>query len=252
MGSQSGLNKFQRIRRINGLLDSFGLRKQEHTLIGTPIRSGISGGQKRRVSVASQLITAPKILFLDEPTSGLDSLASWEVVSFIKKVAKENNLIVIMSIHQPSTKTFQLFDKALLLSAGRSHYFGPVTGIKEMFNSLGCPMPPQMNPAEFVLDILNTDFVFDQVGAAQQLERLHYGWLVSGQNSLLTRQISAANLEPSGYGLESERLTGANFLAVVAALVHRLWIKSYRDVFAYGVRIAMYTGERQIWPRECR
>lgn len=80
------------MNRIDGLLDSFGLRKQQHTIIGTPIRKGISGGQKRRVSVASQLITGPKLLFLDEPTSGLDSAASWEVISFIKNIAKQNNV----------------------------------------------------------------------------------------------------------------------------------------------------------------
>lgn len=78
--------------RVDGLLDSFGLRNQCDTLIGTPIRKGISGGQKRRVSVASQLITGPKLLFLDEPTSGLDSAASWEVISFIKNIAKQNNV----------------------------------------------------------------------------------------------------------------------------------------------------------------
>jgi ABC-type multidrug transport system ATPase subunit len=247
MNPQSGLTKFERMRRIDGLLDSFGLRKQQHTLIGTPIRSGISGGQKRRVSVASQLITAPKILFLDEPTSGLDSLASWEVISFIKKVARENNLIVIMSIHQPSTKAFQLFDKALLLSAGKSYYFGSVIGIKASFDSLGCPMPPQMNPAEFVLDILNTDFAGDQESAGRQLEQLQYGWAVSAQSRYVTRQITAVYREPRGDRLGSERLTGANFFAVVAALVHRSWIKSYRDMFAYGVRIAMYTGK--LWRR---
>jgi len=64
-------------------------------LIGTPIRKGISGGQKRRVSVASQLLTGPKILFLDEPTSGLDSAASWEVISFVKQVAKQNNVSLL-------------------------------------------------------------------------------------------------------------------------------------------------------------
>jgi ABC-type multidrug transport system ATPase subunit len=85
------------MRRIDGLLESFGLRNQAHMLIGTPIRKGISGGQKRRVSVASQLITAPKILFLDEPTSGLDSAASWEVISFVKEVAKRNNVSIQLS-----------------------------------------------------------------------------------------------------------------------------------------------------------
>lgn len=78
--------------RVDSLLDSFGLRSQRDTLIGTPIRKGISGGQKRRVSVASQLVTGPKLLFLDEPTSGLDSAASWEVISFIKNIAKQNNV----------------------------------------------------------------------------------------------------------------------------------------------------------------
>jgi hypothetical protein len=89
------------------------LRDQANTIIGTPIQKGISGGQKRRVGVASQLITSPKILFLDEPTSGkcsqaaeksthlkhvlthwkgLDSAASFEVISFIKEVAKRNNV----------------------------------------------------------------------------------------------------------------------------------------------------------------
>ena len=58
-------------------------------MIGTPIRKGVSGGQKRRLSVASQLITSPKILFLDEPTSGLDSAASFEVMKFVKDVAKK-------------------------------------------------------------------------------------------------------------------------------------------------------------------
>ncbi len=77
------------------MLDSFGLRKQENNIIGTPIRKGLSGGQKRRVSVASQLVTAPKILFLDEPTSGLDSVASYEVISYIREVAKRNNVSTI-------------------------------------------------------------------------------------------------------------------------------------------------------------
>ncbi len=78
--------------RIDGLLESFGLREQASSLIGTAIRKGISGGQKRRLSVSGQLITAPKILFLDEPTSGLDSAASQEVMSYVKNVAKRNNV----------------------------------------------------------------------------------------------------------------------------------------------------------------
>ena len=90
----------ERVSRINALIEAFGLRNQESTLIGTPIRKGISGGQKRRVGVASQLITSPKILFLDEPTSGLDSAASTEVVRYLKHVAKKNKVCIFPSLHQ--------------------------------------------------------------------------------------------------------------------------------------------------------
>lgn len=88
----SSISKTERLNKIDALLTAFGLTNQSNTLIGTPIRKGISGGQKRRVSVASQLITSPKILFMDEPTSGLDSAAAYEVISFVKQIAKKHNV----------------------------------------------------------------------------------------------------------------------------------------------------------------
>ena len=77
---------------MDQLLSAFGLRNQADTIVGTPIKKGISGGQKRRLSIASILITGPKILFLDEPTSGLDSKASFEVIRFLRGVALENKV----------------------------------------------------------------------------------------------------------------------------------------------------------------
>lgn len=99
LSSTRSLSKTERMARIDGLLASFGLGGQASAIIGTPIRKGISGGQKRRVGIASQLITAPKILFLDEPTSGLDSVASFEVVNHLKNVAKKNNVSIYLSCH---------------------------------------------------------------------------------------------------------------------------------------------------------
>ena len=99
----STISKRERIDRIRALLEAFGIQNQAETLVGTPIRKGISGGQKRRVSVASQLITCPKILFLDEPTSGLDSTASYEVMSYAKELARSNNVGNHISRHGSSS-----------------------------------------------------------------------------------------------------------------------------------------------------
>lgn len=131
------MSKKDRKARISHLLSAFGLQNQADALIGTPIRKGVSGGQKRRVSVASQLITSPKILFLDEPTSGLDSAASFEVMNFVRDVAKRYNVLVIASIHQPSTTTFELFDKLMLLSKGKVVFSGPLKNVKGYFGGLG-------------------------------------------------------------------------------------------------------------------
>jgi ABC-type multidrug transport system ATPase subunit len=133
----SSISKAARKERISSLLSSFGLLNQANTLIGTPIRKGVSGGQKRRVSVASQLITSPKILFLDEPTSGLDSAASYEVMNFVRNIAKKHKVLVIASIHQPSTTTFELFDKLMLMSKGKVVYNGAVKGVGDYFAGMG-------------------------------------------------------------------------------------------------------------------
>lgn len=88
----SSVSKKERFARVEELLSSFGLRDQANLIVGTPIRKGISGGQKRRLSIASLLITGPKILFLDEPTSGLDSTASFEVIRYLKIVAQQHQV----------------------------------------------------------------------------------------------------------------------------------------------------------------
>ncbi|KFY32980.1 hypothetical protein V495_08544, partial [Pseudogymnoascus sp. VKM F-4514 (FW-929)] len=243
LGDVSGLSKAEIMDRVDGLLDAFGLRSQRDTLIGTPIRKGISGGQKRRVSVASQLITGPKLLFLDEPTSGLDSAASWEVISFIKNIAKRNNLIVIASIHQPSSSTFRLFDKVLLLSSGRPHYFGSVPDLAPFLKTMGHPVPLQTNTAEFVLELMNVDFASDQAAARAQLDGMQAAWEESPMCIAIGTEIGiVAQKFNRGETASNTKGVQAGFLPVVLALLHRSFIKSYRDIVAYGIRIVMYLG----------
>ena len=257
----SNVTSKEREDRIDSLLSSFGLQNQADTIIGTPIRKGLSGGQKRRVDIASSLITCPKILFLDEPTSGLDSAASREVMSYLRKVAKANSIIVIASLHQPSTSTFALFDKLLLLSAGKTCYFGEADKIGGYFESIGFPIPLHFNPAEFLLDLVNVDFAEDQAFAANRLSQIHSAWNsstqinaprsilvgdrglqektwhgnMSGKHTPSLEKIKNEALEANGY-------TGPTQYLIPFTLLHRNFIKSYRDIVAYGVRLAMYTG----------
>ncbi|OQD86147.1 hypothetical protein PENANT_c008G10103 [Penicillium antarcticum] len=237
----SSVMKRQRMDRIITLLEAFGIQMQSSTLVGTPIRKGISGGQKRRVSVASQLITCPKILFLDEPTSGLDSTASYEVMSYAKELARLNNIIIIASIHQPSTTTFQLFDKLLLLSGGRTCFFGPVPNVNSYFNSIGQPVPKNTNPAEYLLDIVSSDFGGDKDRAQKRVTEIQNVWSNSIEAVTITRQcFEQIRQEKEAQKLLTEDLSRPSSLRITRALLHRSFIKSYRDVVAYGIRIVMY------------
>lgn len=231
--------KAQKNQRVADIIDSFGLRNQANTIIGTPVKKGISGGQKRRVSVASQLMSNPRVLFLDEPTSGLDSAASFEVISFLKKIARENNLLVIASIHQPSTTTFNLFDKLLLLSSGKTIYHGPVSDVNSYFSSIGHPVPGYTNPAEFIIDLVNTDFSMDGEKNERHRNSITQAWKNSMMSKTLANQLRETHTMDLG---AHEDIAKPGFFSQTLTLLNRLWIKSYRDVLAYGVRIAMYMG----------
>ncbi|KAJ5949276.1 hypothetical protein N7454_000860 [Penicillium verhagenii] len=215
----SSVSKRQRMERIRTLLEAFGIQKQAESLIGTPIRKGISGGQKRRVSVASQLITCPKILFLDEPTSGLDSTASFEVISYVRKLARESNV--------SAKKWTVLFDKLLLLSAGRTCFFGPVSNVGEYFRDIGHPIPANTNPAEFLLDLVSSDFSALTDDADARVQQIQSAW---------------ADYQEKDVDASGDDLARAGALKIIATLLHRSFIKSYRDVVAYGIRIVMYLG----------
>ncbi|KDQ63796.1 hypothetical protein JAAARDRAFT_29841 [Jaapia argillacea MUCL 33604] len=232
------------VARVDELIRSFGLEGQANTRIGTPIQKGISGGQKRRVSVASQLVTRPTILFLDEPTSGLDSLAAYQVMSRIQMIAKRENMIVIASIHQPSMSTFNLFSKLLLLSRGKTVYFGSVVGVDSYMASIGNPVPPRISTAEYILQLTNIDFAEDQETGRQQLAALYQSWEDSRAAVGLRNSFNKENdsVLKSAVSLPESAFVKRPLYAQTKILLHRLFLKSYRDILAYQIRIIMYLG----------
>ena len=118
----------------------------------------LSGGQQRRLSLAMALLKQPTLLFLDEPTSGLDAAAASNIMQEIIRVAREERLIILCTIHQPSTKVYNGFDQVMILSQGREAFAGNVADAETYFGSIGYPVPPSTNPAEHFLDLVNSDF----------------------------------------------------------------------------------------------
>jgi len=142
--------------KVDKILEQLGLSHVSENIIGEPGARGISGGERKRVSIAIEMVTDPSLLFLDEPTSSIDSTSAYGVVDHLKKLCTANGTTVIATIHQPSSQVFLMFDKVLLLSEGRQLYYGDSGDIVDYFTNYGFTAPKLVNPADYILDLANT------------------------------------------------------------------------------------------------
>ncbi|WJX52524.1 hypothetical protein P8452_38628 [Trifolium repens] len=144
-------------------LREMGLQDAINTRVGGYGSKGLSGGQKRRLSICIEILTHPRLLFLDEPTSGLDSAASYYVMSRIASLSLRDGIqrTIVASIHQPSSEVFKLFHDLCLLSSGETVYFGPASEANQFYASNGFPCPTLYNPSDHYLRIINKDFEQD-------------------------------------------------------------------------------------------
>uniref|UniRef100_A0A915LP98 ABC transporter domain-containing protein n=1 Tax=Meloidogyne javanica TaxID=6303 RepID=A0A915LP98_MELJA len=145
----------ERERRIQGVIAELGLKNCANTLIGWPNRlKGLSGGERKRLAFASEIMTGPPILFCDEPTSGLDSYLAKQVIQVLKDLARRKNMTIIVTIHQPSSQLFEMFDKICLLAEGKLAFLGTTAEAIPFFESLGHTLPDNFNPADFFIGVL--------------------------------------------------------------------------------------------------
>ncbi|KAJ3087492.1 ATP-binding cassette sub- G member 2 [Quaeritorhiza haematococci] len=172
------LSRREKLDRVENIIMELGLNGCRNTYIGNSMVRGVSGGERKRVAIGVELVTQPKILFLDEPTSGLDAFTAFNIIETIKNLAVTHNMVVLMTIHQPRTDILELFDKILLLSAGRTVFFGPLSGSLSHFESLGFPLPPKTNPSDFFLDIITLDQRSDELKeeSLKRINMFHEAW----------------------------------------------------------------------------
>ncbi|KAH9326051.1 hypothetical protein KI387_006229, partial [Taxus chinensis] len=139
--------------RVEVLIDQLGLRAAASTIVGDEGHRGVSGGERRRVSIGIDIIHDPILLFLDEPTSGLDSTSAFMVVKTLQRIARTGS-VVILSIHQPSYRILGLLDRLILLAHGQTVFSGSPERLTPYFAEFGRPVPENENSTEFAIDLI--------------------------------------------------------------------------------------------------
>lgn len=154
-------------RRVQQLIAALGLERHSDTLSGK-----LSGGQKRRLAIALELISNPPVLFLDEPTTGLDSSSCSRCVQMLKRLATEEGRTIVCTIHQPSALLFEQFDRLYALAAGRCIYQGPVKELLPFLARFDLRCPPYHNPADFLMEVSVGERGVDVLKLAQAMSGL--------------------------------------------------------------------------------
>ncbi|WJX71709.1 ABC transporter G member 11 [Trifolium repens] len=242
---------------VESTIVAMGLQDCADTVIGNWHLRGISGGEKRRVSIALEILMRPRLLFLDEPTSGLDSASAFFVTQTLRALARDGRT-VIASIHQPSSEVFELFDQLYLLSGGKTVYFGQASDAYEFFAQAGFPCPALRNPSDHFLRCINSDFdkvkatlkgsmklrfegsddPLDKITTSEAIRTL-IDFYRTSQHSYAARQKVDEISKVRGTVLEAGG-SEASFLLQCYILTKRSFINMSRDFGYYWLRLVIY------------
>ncbi|XP_058107851.1 ABC transporter G family member 23 [Magnolia sinica] len=151
-----GMKAIEKEERVDLLMQELGLVHVANSFIGDEETRGISGGERKRVSIGVDVIHDPPILLLDEPTSGLDSSSALQVIELLAAMAKTRQRTVVLTIHQPSYRIIQYISTFLLLSRGSVAHCGSLKSLVESITYLGFKIPVQLNALEFAMEIITS------------------------------------------------------------------------------------------------
>jgi ABC-type multidrug transport system ATPase subunit len=234
-----------KLRYVDTIVDLLELNDLEHTLIGRP-GAGLSVEQRKRLTIGVELVAKPSILiFLDEPTSGLDGQAAYNTVRFLRKLAEAGQAILV-TIHQPSALLFAQFDKLLLLAAGgKTVYFGDIgqsaNTVKEYFGRHGAICPPEVNPAEYIIDVVSAKDSLDW----------NQVWIDSPEHDNLSKEldtmVSEAATRPTAANNDLHEFA-TSLWTQTKIVTHRMNVSLFRNTeylnnkFAMHISLALLNG----------
>lgn len=228
-----------KMARVEQVINQLGLTKSANTIIGTKLQRGLSGGEQKRLSFASDLLNDPVMFCADEPTSGLDSYMAEGVVDTLKLLAKQGKT-VLATIHQPSPEVFSVFDEVIFLAEGKVAYFGPTSELVSFLSkthSLECPL--YTNPADFAIKVLSTqsrDGNLDEVAAnVSRVKKITDTWALKQSqegDEEIVRTINMAQNMPF------EGPTAAGWFLQLWVMTIRSYTALLRDTMQTAVRFA--------------
>ncbi|KAG9459588.1 hypothetical protein H6P81_004096 [Aristolochia fimbriata] len=178
-----GMSAKEKEERVSLLMEELGLSHVADSYIGDEETRGISGGERKRVSIGVDVIHDPKILLLDEPTSGLDSTSALQVIELLASMAKARERTIILTIHQPSYRILDCISSFLLLSRGMVAHTGSLCSLEETISDMGFKIPDQINALEFAMEIVtvledsNSGNSFSSCGDPEAPDQYSCSWL---------------------------------------------------------------------------
>ncbi|KAG8931848.1 hypothetical protein FRC02_002035 [Tulasnella sp. 418] len=228
------MSRKRKIARAEEVLRMLGLIECADTLVGGELVKGISGGEKRRLSLAVEMINDPSILVVDEPTSGLDSLTANNVMLALKSIA-ESGRTVIVSIHQPRSDIWHAgIDNVILLAkGGRTAYSGPKAGVEKMCASVGWPIPEMVNPADWILDMVSVDNRGEQENITRErVKHIVNQWEITERKSMEELATMGKPVDATKVIYESDG--GTPFYISIPVIIDRMLRNLWRQQPGYS------------------
>ena len=222
-----GLTRKEKVAEVNKILAQLKLTKCRDT----PIML-ISGGEKKRTNIGSELLTDPSVVLLDEPTSGLDSTSAVGLMHTLRSLA-EAGKTVITSIHQPSSATFASFDRVMLLADGHVVYFGTPGGSLGYMEGKGHPCPQGYNGADHIMDLLVVEEGHED-GRGDTVRRdLIDSWDNEGSKKMVEARVGEASavLPPPEAGEKARSKWNVSYMTQLKVLTHRCMRNSRSAIF---------------------
>ncbi len=209
------LSRRERLRRIDGKLAELGLNERRASVVGSAQKKTLSGGERKRLNIGLDMISSADIFLFDEPTSGLSSKDSEHVIEIIRAIA--HNKIVMVTIHQPTSRIFHMFHKALLLDKGGKvvffgtphemlQYFADAEHLEHYGTSLGATEVGDTARPEFIFDVMETplrdlsgDIIFEENNRGQLVPARRYSpeyWRDKYEAYRLAKDVRGAPVTP--------------------------------------------------------